>query len=235
MKRPAPKPRPGKRFSLALMNFSQAQLAGIGKVSITFNAAEELIDDLVRIGWRLDFDPKEILTRIGGIDGKYHLIKHAAKVWNMPREMQEALETTFGEADFRLLKKYRDGVIHARPWDAENAVGVVVERQNRRAEVLLSVEALEGLAQRLEVMWLELRELKLAYRALRDKVLDYEEPDQHKEQLAAEYQGAMARFRLHRSQRLSLPPLPEFPEPLTQEEMWEGLKSGRSDPQEPTS
>jgi hypothetical protein len=224
MKRTAPKPRPGKRYRLPLMNFSSDQLAGIGKVAVTYNVAEEFIDDLVRIGWRIPFDAKEILTRIGGIDGKYALIKHAAKVWHMPPEMQEALETVFSDADFNLLKKYRDGVIHARPWDAENAVGVFVERRNRRVEILLSAEALNGLAARLELIGLELRELKDAYREFRDKELGYKESDQYREQREPAYQDAMTQCRLYRSERLSLPPLPEFPEPLSQDEMMAAIQ-----------
>jgi hypothetical protein len=231
MKQLAPKPRPGKRYGLALLNFTDEQLVGIGKVAVTYNVAEELIDDLTRIGWRLDFDAKEVLTRIGGIDGKIHLIKHAATVWGMPPEMSEALSFSLGKNGFETLKKYRDGVIHARPWDAKNAVGVFVERQNRRVEVLLSAEALNGLATRLDVLWLELRALKEAYLPLRNKAVESKASARRREQLEAEYQAAMAQYQSYRSQRLSLPPLPEFPEPLTQDELLEALRLDQRDRQ----
>lgn len=121
MKRNVPNFRSGKRFGLALMNFTKEQLAGIGGVAVAYYAVEELVDDMVRIGWRLDFDPKEILARIGGIDGKFHLIKHAAKVWEMPEDLREALGAIFSDAEFGLYRKWRDGVIHARPRDAKNS------------------------------------------------------------------------------------------------------------------
>jgi len=239
MKRPQPHEKsPGAHFFPVLFNFSNEQLAGIGAVAVTYNAAEELIDDLVWTGWRLRFDPKEILTRIGGIDGKYALIKHAAKVWGMPDDITNALEETFSDNNFGLYKSYRDGVIHARIQDADTAVGWVVERRNKRKEVLLSTDALNGLAARLECITNELEALKWAYRIWIVRMEEGGDACPDKEPLEEEYRDAMTLYRKHLSHRQSLPPLPEFPEAPSTQTVWDRLAAyraarARSDREEP--
>lgn len=214
MKRKPQYPRSGASFRPILMNFSQEQLAGIGAVAMAYNAGEEIIDEFVRIGFRMKLAPKEILTRIGGIDGKIHLAKYAAQ--GMPDDIREALSFSLGENGYSLLKKYRDGVIHARIFDKAKALGTVVERRNREAEMLLTPEALSGLASRLELLADELDDLKHAYLdqvSLTDlRFENCEDDDPRKTKYEEWYQTSMAQYQLRRSQRLSLPSLPEFAE-----------------------
>ncbi|MDP9424036.1 MAG: hypothetical protein M3Q19_14610 [Pseudomonadota bacterium] len=236
MRRPQKELRGGATFFPVLFNFTQEQLAGIGAVAMTFNAAEKLIDDLVRIGWQLKFDANEIITRIGGIDGKYELVKHAAKVWGMPADLQEALQSIFSKTDFQELKSLRDSIVHARIVDADRAVGVHLQRQNKRAEILLSAEALSGVARRLEIIANELEAIKQAYGIHIDlKFHGASWPQQDKERLEGVLRDSMTQYQRHRTNRKTLPPLPEFPEGPEPSELWAKLLDGRSDQSEPTA
>jgi hypothetical protein len=227
MKRTPPEIDYGMSRVPVLLNFSKDQLAGIGAVAMAYNAAEKPINDMVRIGWRITFDADELLTRIGGVDGKIHLVKHAARAVGMWPELQAALAQSLGASGFEQLKKYRDGVIHARMWDYTRAVGLVVERRARVSQVLLSVPALTGLAARLECMTSELEALRTAYREFIFK-MDAEN-DQQRELCEAEFRAAMARYEQHLNQRLSLPPLPKFPEEPPASRNWDALLEGQPD------
>jgi hypothetical protein len=75
---------------------------------------------------------------------------------DLPTEILDFLSVTLGDGDFKLLKKYRDAVIHARIVNRVTGVGELLESRGKHTEVLLTKEALMGLYKRLEAIRMEL-------------------------------------------------------------------------------
>lgn len=193
-------------------NLSTDQLAYIGAIAMLYNDAEDVVDDLCGAGLHIPIRDKEVLSRINGIDGKIELIKLCAKQWGFDAAEQAFLASSLGDAGFKQLKKWRDAVVHARLLDRETSIARVYERRGAVAEVLLSLDALKGLFARLDLMKVELYALTVVT-DVRSKLIrdgDRLEPE-HKERLEREDREWWVRARSHQTQRLSLPPMPEFP------------------------
>ena len=209
MKRSKPLMTSGVRYGRVTDNLTLEQLALIGAVALTFNEAEDHINTYTGHVIGVQFDPIQVVSRINGFDGKIELIKLAAKEFGCTGEEMTAIEECLGNGGFMLVKQYRDAVVHARLFDAGTSVAKVNERRGKRAEVLLSVEALSGLLQRMEIMANEISEL---LPIISSRHLLMAATDDHKRSRILEcIQDAMARYHQYRSQRLALAPLPEFP------------------------
>jgi hypothetical protein len=115
-----------------------------------------------------------------------------------------------GKAWFSRLKSYRDCVIHARHINPATGVGVKVDRQAHVYDVLLNEEALNAAYDQLVVLRKEFDEaVVLIGSAQILKVLAADDPK--KESLVSKVEDRLLRFRCCRSERLALPPMPEFP------------------------
>jgi hypothetical protein len=201
----------GVRSTDPFKNLSADQLAYIGAIAMLYNDVEAVVDGLCGGALRIPFNDQEVLSRINGIEGKYALIKIGARHWGFDDSEMAHLGEALGDGGCHGLKKWRDAVIHARMFDIESSVARVYERQGRVAEVLLALDALKGLYKRLELMRLELDALRGAlYR--RARITRGELASPHKERLEQEILTLWSQAQSHRSERQSLPPMPEFPE-----------------------
>jgi hypothetical protein len=125
-------------------------------------------------------------------------------------EILRSTENTLG--GFSEYKKYRDAMIHARVLDAPTAIALTSGGRGKIEEVLLSVDALNGLYERLVLVRLELIEacnvvirlytqqrfqplVRVIVGALGAAV--YKIADLPKSQIEQETQDAMARYREH--------------------------------------
>jgi hypothetical protein len=100
----------------------------------------------------------EVLSRINGVDGKIELAKIGMLELSADEQTVNLLAQTLGEAGFKEHKKYRDAVIHARVSDAPAGIALSPARRGKIDEVLLTVDALNGLYDRLALVRLELIE-----------------------------------------------------------------------------
>jgi hypothetical protein len=154
--------------------------------------------------------PIDVVTRINGVDGKIAIVKSGAKELGIPENIRNFMAESFGEGSFKLFKKYRDAVIHARILDPEAGIGELLESKGTHSEVLLTAAALNSLYNHLDMLRLELSELLLV--TITTQLLSVLSSDDPKRsQLEAEIQESFVRAQEHRSQRLSLPPIPGFP------------------------
>jgi hypothetical protein len=220
-----------KRTGDIRKDLSDAQLAAIGAAAIAYNEAEVLIDVLLNttLGLRSAMIP-DLTSRINGVDGKIELAKIALKDLGASNDARQLIAQSLGADGFGLMKQYRDAVIHARVLDAPAGLAQSPGKRGKTNEVLLTVDALNGLYERLVLLRRELIEAcQIAVRLFIDQyvsetVRHLRQPAPHLAAIAdlgqshsePKIQAAIARYREHQSRRLSLPPLPEFPdEPLT--------------------
>jgi len=188
------------------------QLAAMGAVTLSFNYAENSINRMLlfTVGMPVSLH-RDIISRINGIDGKIAIVKKGANELGLSDAIRLFLAETLGEGGFSLFKKYRDAVIHARIFNKEESIGELVESKGKHIEVLLSKAALDGLYTHLEAIRRELSTLLVLLSEasyLKQEGLN----DQEKAQHEAKIQEYFVRARSHRTQRLSLPPIPEFPD-----------------------
>jgi hypothetical protein len=206
------------------------QLAGIGGVTLAYNEAEVLIDILMSLSLGLlTHSAHEVTSRINGIDGKIELAKIGMRELGADQKTTDLLGGSLGDGGFKSYKKYRDAVIHARVLDAPAGIALSPSNRGKIDEVLLTVEALNGLYDRLVLVRQELIEAcNISIRLFTERRMGpirksateaAADPlqralaivDLPKRQYEQEIQDCLSRFQEHQKNRLSLPRLPEFP------------------------
>ena len=151
--------RKGKRSGDIRKDLSETQLAGIGSIALAYNEAEVLIDILVSLVLGLLTNTAhEVTSRINGIDGKIELAKIGMRELGADENTIALLGQSLGDAGFKEYKKYRDAVVHARVLDAPTGIALSPAKRGKLDEVLLTVDALNGLYDRLALVRLELIE-----------------------------------------------------------------------------
>jgi hypothetical protein len=191
-------------------DFTRAQLRWIGAVAMNYNEAEALIDTAFFHATKLGEDIRwEVSTRINGIDGKIEIIQAAAKNFGLDAASCKEIAVSLGEPGFKLIKGYRDAIIHARAFNAPKGLGIRVDRRARIYEVLLTSDALKTLFEHIRTLRAELFEVNQLL--LYASQLPLMRAGQGKEQLEAVISIATVQLRSHRNWRLSLQQLPKFP------------------------
>jgi len=219
--------RKANRTGNIRQDLSVAQLAAIGAAAVAYIEAEVLIDVLLfrALGISADMS-KNLTSRINGVDGKIELAKIAVRELGASDELLELLAGTLGDGGFGIAKKFRDSVIHARVLDAPAGLALSPGKRGKTNEVLLTVAALNGLYDRLTLLRLELieacqiaarlwldRKMKETANSVRPLApLAAEFADHMQSKTGPEIQAVIAQYRQHQNHRLSLPPLPAFPE-----------------------
>jgi hypothetical protein len=217
IKRPDSK-HPVKRTGDVRKDFNEAQLAWIGSVLICFNEVEFILDTaFAGVLGHLDLG-HELTSRINGSEGKIEIISRMFQLLKAENQLVTSVAETLGENGFKGLKKYRDRIAHARIQDAKNAIGRSPAQRGKFEEILLTPIALEGLYKRLDFLRQEMLEiLTLAittevFNALANEMkLSLTDLYKRAPQSELKIQESLARLQQHRKDRLSLPPLPEFP------------------------
>jgi hypothetical protein len=223
MKRPATD-IPSKRTGDVRKDLTQTQLAWIGSVALAYNENELLLDMIVGLGFGAVLNSHELTSRINGVEGKVALAKIGADALKAGPEFKRLLAETLGEGGFSLLKKLRDRIIHARIIDAAAAIARSPAQRGKFDEILLTEESLAGVYHRLDIIRYELMaSLKIVgdlwiqastgdsgevARSLGNGAI----VDRHRLESEARIAEALSQLQQRQRDRLSLPPLPEFPD-----------------------
>jgi hypothetical protein len=213
------RPPLGARWGDIKKDFTPEQRLLIGDICLAFNELEGNVDTLFYLVTGLHESlALEVNTRINGIEGKVEIISAGLKLIDLEPNDLTQIRVALGEGTgFKGLKKHRDAVIHARIVNAILGVGYKIDRRASFTRVLVTVDALEALYSHIEACneelkdaWFLLHNLKV-----RDQVAIFAD-DLRKALFAEATTEYLARFRSHRFQTQSLPPLPQLP---SEEEM----------------
>lgn len=138
------------------VDFSEAQLAGIGAVSLAFNETQYLLEQILYSGLRLRASHWIAVTARLSLGDKCLLAKDAitelhrlAVICFERDDLANILHMKGSIGDFETLKTYRDAVIHARVGDSRDGLGTFIDYNARVLDVLMTAEALTGLYDRL--------------------------------------------------------------------------------------
>jgi hypothetical protein len=208
---------PGRRVENPKEAYSAVQLEEVGAITLLWNQVEGFLDFLLYVTWLHHSTHYfwEITDRIAAIDKKIDLLRiYAANSKILNDAARNAIKTTLdGVSEYR---KYRDNIVHSVPFDIEKGIA---HRRNRRVELtqtLMTYEALSALFLRLRLLLDELREVDLLY-LLADEpgamaVYAGRVADPLAQRRVRDVPIQTARVLECQKARLSLPPLPEFPE-----------------------
>ena len=214
-------------------DLTKGQRASLGEAAIAFNEAEAVLDLLLvfvlRLGQPLG---AEVTSRINGLDGKVEIAKAGMQNLQAHKDVQTLLSATLGEAGFSLLKRYRDGVIHAYGLDVPTGTARTSTKRGKAYEILMTEKALKGLYQRLVLVRNELWEactiastlskLQLTTLIIHNAAAIHAPAFVHWrptiKRSERDIRAALVRYRRHQNRRLSLPLLPEFP---AESQLWQ--------------
>lgn len=237
-------------------DLSANQLELIGAIAIAYNEAEIFLDIMIAIALRLPAPvTAEFSSRVNGVEGKILILKQCVECLCGIDGFSEALDQTLGKSGFNGLRTYRNTIIHARLINKHNSIGVTNPVKGAFTEVLLNKTALEGVYNRLIAMATELQYCCRYVRRARELVdfLDQQntlravsrrKPDQLAQidracaqtqiEGVSDLKELLAQVRECQRQRISLPPLPEFPTGLG-ETPTAGARPGAPEPPPPSS
>jgi hypothetical protein len=210
-----PDATPGRRVEDPKEAYSAEQLAEVGAIILIWNQIETLVDWLVHVSLRLPIMVFwDVVRRISGVRAKVDLLRLSAERSNiLDDDARKCMKITLdGVLEY---KGYRDNIAHSVPYDIDKGIVHTFKYGTEMTQTLVTMDALNGLYLRLKLLLDELREVDLLYR-LSDEQGSFavypEEPDPLERRRTRDVPIQTARLRECQRGRLSLPPLPRFPD-----------------------
>lgn len=196
-------------------DFGDERLVHVGAICLVWNLLEDSIDVVLVICLEL-LPPiwDHVTSRIHGIDGKIAIIKSALKhlQWASGKQY-EVIAGSLGAAE--LYKKYRDAVIHARVHDPFSPYAPSFKNKGDTVEVLISLDALKNLLQRIRIVQEELGQITHVMHGmalLRNRILTQDLPEDERQQIVEKVRYSLSQVHSLQKTRNTFPPLPKFPE-----------------------
>jgi hypothetical protein len=195
-----------------LNDVAPEKLQLIGAISLAWNWLEGAID--AALGMALELHPDmwlEVSGRVNGMDAKLGIIRASVRLFDdaLPKQTQINVKQTLTAVEG--LKKLRDGVIHVRLTDPNAEVADTPQRRTNVDEVLISIDALQGLYDRLNLLAKEANEVAVYFKER--WLIMHTASDDTRKQAAASFRQSTTLLQELQTQRAALPPLPEFPDP----------------------
>lgn len=193
-------------------DFTDEQLTAIGRVVIYFNYLEQSLDTLLTHSIGVPPTLADDLTsRINGAEGKVTIIKKAIAELPLPNGAREFIAASLGNDGFLKLKVYRDKVTHATLLDQRDSVGLSRKKHGKRDEIYLSVEALNGVSERMRHLRIEIQKAAHVCRLAHIVSRHHQGPRDDIGRVQEQQQSAMEMARQARSLRDACPSLPRLP------------------------
>ncbi|MGN6147966.1 MAG: hypothetical protein ACTHPD_05445 [Rhizomicrobium sp.] len=217
MKRKAPIPRSGSKVDDVKRDLSQPQLASIGAIAIAFNELEFLLEAFLYtalgLPGQLWFD---VVKRISSIEAKTDIAKLAIddleRLLVLVFERPDLSFATDAKTTIGLIsetKVLRDMVVHCRVYDAPNAIGEKGSYKGVMDQVLLTLDALGWLYDRIDSARKELLAIYNFFDLIRSS-FEYGPFGPTKLRPAQEAHECLDRLRSLQKTRQSLGPPPKF-------------------------
>jgi hypothetical protein len=220
MKRKQPKhAKPGRRVLNIKEAYTKEQLTEIGAITLTWNQIKHFIEWLLLVVLKI---PVRLWTavaaRISGVDAKLEILTlRASQSEILTDEARACIKSCF-EAVLE-YKNYRNAIVHSNIFDIDKGLAVGGDRRGQAYEVLITIEALNALYERLVIILDELPQIDLLFRLADEFEAATIYPQEANPSLMRRNRDVPVmtkRVLQHQARRLALPPLPEFPkEPPT--------------------
>jgi hypothetical protein len=191
------------------------QFEYVGRVALAYNEAELIVQLVYGACFAASANlSDDFISRTNGLESTIVLAKKAIREFGSHPELHEEFSQSLDA--FMELKGYRDATIHSRMFHVPTGIGKANIHKGKRREILLTVNALKGVYDRFvclrdELMYLlvVVINLHLIHMAFRFAPLQL---TQRRKQIEPMIQAFLPQYRESRARRLSLAPLPTFPE-----------------------
>jgi hypothetical protein len=207
--------QPGRRPEDPKDAYSAEQLAEVGAIVLLWNQIEAFIDFLTFIALR----PRislfwDITRRLRGISARVELLRLAADRNKILTSTEKQIIKTALDGVIE-YKRYRDNIAHSMPYDADKGIAHSFKYGSELVQTLVTMPALTGLYMRMKLLMDELREVDMLYRIADDD--ETRRPRGARHDPRSPLYGSVAPSRTalalqRQKERLSLEPLPEFPD-----------------------
>jgi len=195
--------------------YTPEQLVEVGAIILIWNQIDAFVDFLIYVSLRpplLMF--YDLTRRISGIRGKVELLRlYADRSDILNDDARQLIKITLdGVLEY---KRFRDDIAHSVPYDIDKGIAHTFKYGTEMVQTLVTIEALNGLYQRLKLLLDELRDVDLLYRLSDERgafAVYPEEPDPVGRRRTRDVPLQTARLQETQKRRLSLPPLPRFPD-----------------------
>jgi hypothetical protein len=207
--------KPGRRVEDPKEAYTAEQLVEVGAIILIWNQIETFVDFLIYISLRppvvMVFD---VARRISGIRAKVELLRlYAERSDILNDEARKLIKITLdGVLEY---KSYRDNIAHSVPYDIDKGIVHMFKYGAEMVQTLVTIDALCGLYRRLKLLLDELRDVDLLYRLSDERgafSVYPEEADPLERRRTRDVPIQTAQLRARQKRRLSLPPLPRFPD-----------------------
>lgn len=149
--------------------YTQEQLSEIGAIALVWNQIEAFIDFLILIvvgpapGVSSVSVWLEIQKRINSLDAKIDILQlQSEESAILDTEAKKAIKNALDAVlEYRI---YRNGIVHSFVFDHKKGIGQYIEGNRRPWQILVTIDALSALYERLVILKDELREIDLLYR-----------------------------------------------------------------------
>jgi hypothetical protein len=210
-----PDSKPGRRVEDPKEAYTAEQLAEVGAIILIWNQIETFVDFLIYVTIRPPvFMVWDLPRRIRGASAKVELLRlFADRSDILNDDAREAIKITLdGVLEY---KSYRDNIAHSVPYDIDKGIAHTFKSGTDMVQTLVTMDALRGLYSRLKMLLDELRDVDMLYR-LADERGAYavypDEPDPVGRRRTRDVPLQAARLLECQKSRLSLLPLPRFPD-----------------------
>src|SRR5262245_11471467 len=191
-------------------DLTSKQFELIGRIAVAYNETELLVQHIYGACFGASGGlSDDFISRTNGLESTTLLAKAAIREFREHPELRDDFSQSID--DFTELKKYRDGVVHARMFHVPSGIGKGSLVKGKRTEILLSEKALRGLYDRLVCLRGELQQLLFIVIGLHLIHMSYRyAPSQlvhRKKQFGPMIQACLPQYREFRDRRRSLDPL----------------------------
>jgi len=144
--------------------YTTEQLSEIGAIALIWNQIEIIVDFLLLVVLKLS--PViwlEVAKRINGMDGKLEILRRFYEHNDILTEpAKQCLKHSLDAiAEY---KKYRDAIVHSLLFDVDKGIAQHIGSRAKINQVLLTIDALTGLYNRMNILLEELQHVDLLFR-----------------------------------------------------------------------
>jgi hypothetical protein len=217
MKRPQPLNVSPKRQEPDIRKaYTTEQLAEIGAVALIWNQIETMVDFLLLIVLHIPVGSwLDVTKRINGMDGKVEILRrYSDRNRIFTEEAKQCIKISLdaiGE-----YKGYRDAIVHSVPFDVDRGIAQTIGSRAKITQVLVRIDALTSLFERMKMLLRELQEIDLLIRCGDPEgaqaIYGGKVPDPELQRRTKDVPLVTHSVKVFQQSRLSLPPLPEFPD-----------------------
>ena len=185
------------------------------EIALIWNQIDSFIDFLLLVVLKMPVGLwLDVTKRVNGMDGKIAILRKRSEQSVILTDQAKACVKSSRDA-VEEYKTYRDAIVHSLVFDIDKGIAQKIGSRADIQQILVTIKALTMFYERLALLKDELRQVDLLFRLADEAAAASIYPgaaDPNRLRRERDVPAVTALVQQYQSRRLSLPPLPEFPE-----------------------